>query len=185
MRTLFIILCLFSSQAFSYGNYWGFPKTWDFNSLTVQGQPVGAHRGALVWLGGAQSIPSGITTTVLFAGEAYDTDSIHDTSSNTGRLTVPADVSYVRLSANIQWDKWITEKKTTFLYRNGSLYNGPPKVRFSNLDAGTTIGHTHVLDSPIIPVSPGDYFEIRVNQANAVARNVDWDSTWFAMEIIQ
>jgi hypothetical protein len=55
-------------------------------SLGLATTPVGAR----VYKAAVQSIPNGVTTTLTFDSERFDTDGFHSTSSNTERLTIPA-----------------------------------------------------------------------------------------------
>ena len=56
--------------------------------------------GAFVYNSTTQSFAATTLTTITFDSEAYDTSSIHSTSSNTGRLTAPV-TGYYRISGGI------------------------------------------------------------------------------------
>jgi hypothetical protein len=52
----------------------------------------------------AQTIPNNIVTVLTFSAENFDTNTYHSTSSNTGRLTVPAGkAGYYRIYYSIQY----------------------------------------------------------------------------------
>ena len=57
-------------------------------TLAVAGLPT--FRGALAYNDGTQTINNTTVTAITFGAESYDTDTLHDTSSNTSRITVPS-----------------------------------------------------------------------------------------------
>jgi len=61
---------------------------------------VAAFSGALVTISSAQSIPHNTQDVLLFDTEEYDEGDWHSTSSNTSRLTVPANVSRIQLTGS-------------------------------------------------------------------------------------
>jgi hypothetical protein len=150
--------------------------------------------GALVYITATQSISDTTFTSINFTSEAYDTDSIHDNSTNNERLTVPAGVIKIRLSLQIGFAANATGGRAITLLKNG----GPvgvggvwetetsPDASWDTMLTGTT---------GIISVTGGDYFEARVYQTSGGALNVvnapqfggsgDPNQTWFAMEILE
>lgn len=139
------------------------------------GRVIVPHRGALVY-GSTQSIPNGsVPTTVNWPSESYDTDSIHSTVTNTGRLTVPSGVVKVRLSAGIT----LTSGATSVIVRiDKNVSSAYPGVPNPINDGGA------VVSTPVLNVTGGDFFQCVVRQSGAAAENVDVNS-WFAMEIIE
>ena len=57
---------------------------------------------ARVYHGGATTIGNGSIGTLSFTSERYDTDSIHNTSTNAGRLTAQTAGIY-SISGNVEW----------------------------------------------------------------------------------
>lgn len=120
---------------------------------------------------------------LTFNSESYDTDSIHDTSSNTSRLTVPTGVTYVRLSYAISAQN-VTGGADCFaaVKKNGSFMTiGAPSVV---LDAQSSTIPRVAATSPILAVTAGDYFELDWQTTGDTASDVLSAGTWFAMEII-
>lgn len=119
---------------------------------------------------------------VAWDQEVYDTDSIHDNVTNNSRLTVPSGVSYIRLTAtvafaNVSVDTYILAS----IFKGGSgTYDG---FTAQSVEVGTITTPRVNLTSPVLAVSPGDYFEIRLTIEDT---SVDITATQssFAMEIV-
>lgn len=154
-------------------------------------RPANVFRGALVYKTATQVIETGAPgEAVLFASEYYDTDGFHDTVSNTSRLIVPAGtgITYVRLSAMIEWEGSNDGYRQIRLYKNGSAMTAPT-IMIRDSAVGTN-AHTQGFSTPPLPVTAGtDYFEIYVSH-NAAAADLDINVTttagaaWFAIESV-
>jgi hypothetical protein len=122
---------------------------------------------------------------VPFDQDVYDTDDIHDTSSNTSRLTVPAGVTHIRLTASIKValvdeSRWILAD----IYKNGGsglTWAGGVYQRME-ISAAVTTGPSAV--SAVLEVTPGDYFELFLQVEIDTSVTID-TQTWFAMEIVK
>lgn len=71
---------------------------------------------------GDQSIANDTNTTVTWTGtDVFDTDAFHDTSTNTGRLTIPSGKDgYYKIYWTVQWGSAnATGRRTCQLYKNG------------------------------------------------------------------
>lgn len=137
-------------------------------------------KGALVLKSATQSIPGSATTPLTWQVEQYDTDGFFTTGQPT-RLTVPAGVIRVRLSAGLTFTASFTELTVMQILRNGATFNGAPVIR-NNGNAGDGIN----LSTPVLDVVPGDYWEATILQGNATAKDVSASgNTWFALEVIQ
>lgn len=164
----------------------------ELNSLwgvggNVQAQLDGKRaifRGCLAYKQANQSIAAGAGgTAVVFDAEIYDTDEIHSTVTNASRLTVPAGVTRVSLSANVTFEPTAYFTQIAFAKNGSSAFVGGVA---SDLVALVY----HNISTAAIPVVGGDYFELRVSHGDASPINVkgmgDASSvTWFAMEIIE
>lgn len=145
-----------------------------------------AFRGCLAYKTTDGRIPDSELTDLLFDAEYYDTDSIHSTSSNTARLTVPSGVAYVRLTSYIH----ITQNSAThvviYLVKNSStiMMTVNPAIDSGIYPIGVA------LTSPVLPVTAGDYFRISVLQVGSSDFDVDGHAsspasqTSFGMEIV-
>jgi len=108
------------------------------------------------------------TLTVLtFNSERYDTDSYHSTSSNTGRLTAPADGSYFIL-ANVRFAANSIGERRLVL-----LLNGTTNIAYKLFMPVTTGSVTLEQISTIYQLSAGDYVEVQAYQTSGGNLNVE------------
>lgn len=111
--------------------------------------------GALVHHSATQTVNSTFSA-LTWDTEDYDTDSWHDTGTNPERLTVPSGVSYVRICMNMLDTSSVTGQWITALYMNGSdIFPGACRNEIE-----TAGGDAVSVTSPVIAVTPGDYFEM-------------------------
>jgi hypothetical protein len=90
--------------------------------------------GARVTGAGAQSVPSGGTLIVAFNAEVYDTDNMHDNTTNNSRLTCRTAGVYL-LSASVALNSGAQPATLTFML-NGSNFrisNHPAAMQFLNI----------------------------------------------------
>jgi hypothetical protein len=140
--------------------------------------------GALAYTTATSPIATATNHTVAWNNELYDTAGMHDNAVNNSRLTVPAGVQSVRLTAQIMWQSNATGIRWAVIMKNGTpTYNGSTKLYRNAVNGSVT---TLLLTSPILTVSPGDYFEVRVHQTSGGNLNLEGgaDDAWFAMEAI-
>jgi hypothetical protein len=160
----------------------------DRTSLSIEAvetvAPSTNPRGALVTLA-ADEVDADYTTAtaVPFDAEQYDTDTVHDNSTNNTRLTVPAGVRHIQLVGQVQASSVIADEWMQIdIRKNGSA----AYIGFAQQmnEIGKTESGTQVV-SPILEVIAGDYFELFLRvQTEATITLVD-DQTWFAMEIVE
>ena len=121
-----------------------------------------------------------------FQSTVYDTDAFWD-AGNPSRLTIPAGVTKVRLQGSLS----LKPSATT-----GGVF-----ISFEKNDAGSAVGsgvftvrqgtsgytnNDFAANTAVIPVTSGDYFELRVNSTSS-----NWDDiqagnrTWFAIEVVE
>ena len=153
--------------------------------LLVNGVQIG-YRGAMAHKSSTQSVPddSANFTTVLFEATQHDTDSIHNGAVNSSRLTVPANVSKVKLNFQIALDSiGDTGRVFSKTVMNGSGFIGdiliaaePPLASTKTYLSGET---------SVVNVSAGDYFELEILQNSGSAQDIDNGATWFSMQIIK
>lgn len=144
-------------------------------------------RGALVTKNSTtQSIPNTTETAILFDTSFYNTESVHNGVSNTSRLTVPANVSKIKLFAQVTFAANATGFRMAYIRKNGSsatTFSGQPKD--GRIASPATFATAMSLASPLVQVVPGDYFELVVQQTSGGALDVQLNNlTWFAMEIV-
>ncbi len=136
-------------------------------------------RGALAISTASQNIPHVTLTAINWSTETYDTDNIHESTTHPSRLTVPAGVTYARLSANTQWASNSVGFRYITIHKNGTEVVGLPVSK--KIASYETEDNIH---SAIIPVTGGDYFDFLVYQDSGSSLSFSYGRSWFAMEII-
>lgn len=157
-------------------------------TVAVSGAPGGGFRGALVALtaNAASANYTGAGQAVSFGSgtEIYDTDSIHDETTNPSRLTVPSGVTKVRLSGQIAITGGTSGNALLpFLSKNGT--GGGFAGRPGQWTATSTSSGTVQFNSPALPVAAGDYFELIMADQSDTSIVLTANDTWFAMEIVE
>jgi len=111
-----------------------------------------------------QSIPNETWTTINFPSEYFDTDALHDNSTNNSRMTCPADGTYL-LTAHIEWADNGTGSRKARIMLNGETnicqVETPP--------VNNTAVHN---PSTFYKCSADDYFEVQVYQSSGGALNL-------------
>jgi hypothetical protein len=121
-----------------------------------------------VYNNAAQTIASGSYTTLTFDSEYFDTDAIHSTVTNTGRLTVPAGLG----------GKWLVTfaifvgGATITVYTPKLQVNGNDYNRFVDTTPGNSESLT-IVGTQTLNLSAGDYVELLVYQNSGSNRLVD------------
>lgn len=117
-----------------------------------------------------QSINSGVATVVTWDTEDFDTDTMHDTGSNTSRLTAPIAGKYL-VYGIAQWvidaTGSLAKMVGFYFYKNGSIYNLGNFIP----DGTGTIG-TICTGSVIVSLAAADYMEMYVYQESGGAMNL-------------
>lgn len=165
------------------GTFTATDQTGVYSSLHYQQNANPSFRGALVNISSNYAISNNFPTRVEFDSESYDTDSIHSTTVNNNRLTVPLGVTRVKLVAQAMFDTNGTGFRYLHIIKNGSGVTrvGLPLMR---LDASATTDTDMQLSSAVVSVTSGDYFELEVFQNSGSDLNIE-AAMWFSMEIIE
>lgn len=141
-------------------------------------------RGALVTKDADQGTADYTTpAAVSWDLEVYDTDDIHEGVTNPTRLSVPAGVSYVRLTGQVTITGVTTENQTRIaISKNGDEdFAGGASAWDGSIATSRRIN----ISTPVLAVVGGtDYFELVLEQTTDTSVTVLDDRTWFAMEII-
>lgn len=115
----------------------------------------------------------------------YDTDDFW-AGAAPSRLTVPAGVTKVRLTASVSFEGLATAGSVfAQFFRNGaSLSPGSgPTARQSNTGFSDNV---LPLVSPVVNVTAGDYFEVRATVSMSGQDQILEDyRTWFALEVVE
>lgn len=136
------------------------------------------YKRALVRRTATQSFSAGVTATLAWDAEEYDTDSMHDTVTNNSRLTVPSGCTKARPTFAVRLTN-TTGVKTAWVTKNGSDYFGMPGCDSDTLSTDQINGIGAWVD-----VTPGDYFELKFLSSIACATEVAGvpQGTWFSLE---
>jgi len=141
-----------------------------------------SFRGALVKDAANHTLSDSTFTVLTFDTEAYDTDTIHDTVTNSSRLTVPSGVTKVRVTGMVSWSANATGIRYSYIYINNSpSYTGRGAI---HQDGSSTSQLDQAISTAIVEVTSGDYFELFSYQSSGGNLDV-LSSTWLAMEIIE
>jgi hypothetical protein len=160
------------------------------NNITRLITSTSDFRGAMVYRTSAQSISTASWTKVSWNATNYDTSSI--VSGNT--LVVPSGVTRVRLKCNILFNGVSASLDTAArvsITKNGqsfasNSYIGQPHCSIGLNQAGPSAN----LESPVLTVIAGDYFEVEVRQDSGSSLDIAPTNTknanvcWFSMEIV-
>lgn len=141
-------------------------------------------KGALVYHNTTQSINNSTDTVCLFNSEIYDTNGFHDVSTNTSRFTIPAGVSFIRLTAGVRFGANATGIRQACFLKNGSL---PTPNAFVRVDIDASTEHSLNFSSPIFSCVEGDYFEVIAFQSSGGALNISTSTNghFFQIEVIE
>jgi len=125
-----------------------------------QGASTATFVGARVYGSAVQSITTATTTLLTWNTESYDTDAFHDTSTNTGRFTIPAGkAGKYLLNIKTMWDSSSnTGGRNLILYKNGAAI----------LDSEFSLSTRGNLQMSLVSAQSAavaDYFEVYVFQS--------------------
>lgn len=165
---------------------WTTPRTWVKGDFPTVGRMNADLRdnplflmtviGARVYLGATQSIPNNADTTVTWDTEGFDSDSMHNQSSVTSRLTVNTVGKYmVGCTLYFATSGANTTQKRVRMYRNRSGVDTEiarsaersPGVSWNEAFLAGTVDDNQV----------GDYFYVQAFQDSGSAQNLVINST--------
>jgi hypothetical protein len=134
----------------------------------VGGGGGGAFVGCSASNSANQSLANNTATLLTWNAEHFDTDAIHDTSTNPGRFTVPAGMGGKwQMVAHLTFASHATGQRTVELRVNGGT---DPVVRDRR---GAFTGDCYVsFAAPVLNLAAGDYVELYGLQNSGGALNV-------------
>ena len=120
---------------------------------------------------------------ILWDTEVYDVGGWHDTGSNTSRFTVPSGVSYARLTACLAVTSLNANAATyAWVTKNGDNVAATRHTNLPTVHADASPAFQWLnLASAAIPVSAGDYFELRLETGGDGSTTLE-DYSWFSIE---
>lgn len=133
---------------------------------SVSGGAVVKDISAHAFNSAAISVADNIDTLLTFDSERYDTDGIHSTVSNTGRLTAQTAGKYL-VSARAAFAGNAANRRVIYLRLNGVTKIGEHAV----LPPGGS-PDCYMCLTTLVNLAVGDYVEVLVNQNSGVALNI-------------
>lgn len=134
--------------------------------MTVPGAVVsGDIIGARAYNSGNISIPNDTSTALTFDTERWDTDDIHDLSTNTGRLTCVT-AGYYLIIGQVSFDSDADGYRFVIIWLNETT-----SVASQRLGANPS-GATRVEVMTIYELAVGDYVELQVRHTAGAALDV-------------
>ena len=123
--------------------------------------------GCYVYKNGTnQSIANTTVTNITFQSEQFDTNSLHDNTTNNSRITIPAGYAgKYQINANVNFAGNATGDRELYIYVNNSAYY------CYNVQKGTSSLNS-LQNSLIVNLAAADYIEIKVWQDSGGALNV-------------
>lgn len=137
-----------------------------FRALVLADIPI--NPSCLAFNSGNQSIPNASETLITYDSELYDTDTIHSTSSNTGRLTAKTAGKY-SISLNINFANNSTNIRFASIRLNGTTLIGAAASRAIN--DGAFRSYLSVSAQYILAVN--DYVDSTAYQDSGGALNIE------------
>lgn len=120
---------------------------------------------ARVYKDAAQALTTGVATTLSFNQETFDTDTMHDNSTNNSRLTITTAGLYLIIT-QISFASNSTGVRQGWFLKNGTTAYGYTSVAAANGD------HTVVQVETLAQLAAADYIEVQANQTSGGNLNI-------------
>ena len=127
---------------------------------------VSPDKSARVYHSVAQTTSNATRLALAFDSERFDTDSIHDTSTNNSRLTCQTAGVYV-ITGTISYAANATGIRNIEIRLNGSTF-----IALSHIDAVSS-GNMNMTTATIYQLAVDDYVELTVRQTSGGALDVE------------
>ncbi|MCH7843503.1 MAG: hypothetical protein IID01_12150 [Chloroflexi bacterium] len=132
-----------------------------------------ANIGARAYHSANQSITHNTGTTLAFNSERWDTDTIHDTSSNNSRLTCKTAGKYT-IVGQIEWDANSSSERLLKIRLNGST----TIALITSLPMGGALFDTTAQVVTTYDLAVNDYVELFVQQNTGGSLNIKAKANW-------
>ncbi|MFN4282370.1 MAG: hypothetical protein ACK4NA_07005 [Alphaproteobacteria bacterium] len=154
---------------------------WGATGVGIFQRALLPFRGALVRRTANFSVSTtGAYVPIPWQSAVYDSDALWDAGQPT-RLTVPAGVTKVRLTGNIEWQTSPTSQLVEIRMNGGAVVGGGSFIVRG--DSGYS-NQMRNIASAVLPVVAGDWFELAVFvSASGELRSLE--RTWFALEVVE
>jgi hypothetical protein len=118
-----------------------------------------------------QAIANTTYTKLTFNTEQFDTNTFHDNSTNTSRMTIPAGkAGKYLITGYINWQSNSTGQRVFVVYKNNSL--------FQSFGSEAASGNANAISSFVMDLAVADYVELAAYQSSGGSLNVD-DGRYF------
>jgi predicted enzyme related to lactoylglutathione lyase len=121
----------------------------------------------LVYNSAAIAVPTNTETALTFNSERFDTDTMHSTSVNTGRITFTTAGTYL-VGGSIRW----ADAASTAAQRLAIRLNGTTKITEALNNHANNGGSPLEVGGRLYPFSAGDYIELVAYQNTGGTINV-------------
>lgn len=129
--------------------------------------PAGATFVGCSLENGSITLSNNTDTILTFSTELFDTDSMHSTTTNTGRITIPSGKGgYYHFNWSMVFDNNSSGNRRCRLKKNGSTFDLGPVITVKGN------GFTPVANSCIVSTVAGDYWELEAFQDSGGNLNV-------------
>jgi hypothetical protein len=154
---------------------------WGATGVGIFQRALLPFRGALVRRTTNFSVSTtGAYVAIPWQSAVYDSGALWDAGQPT-RLTVPAGVTKVRLTGNIEWQTSPTSQLVEIRINGGAVIGGGSFI--ARGDSGYS-NQMRNIASAVLPVVAGDWFELTVFvSASGELRGME--RTWFALEVVE
>lgn len=155
----------------------------DPTGLMITGAGVRANLSARVKLTSDKATTTGTGAFVSWDAAVHDDAALWN-AGDPSKLTVPAGgFTRAELTCNLLWQGGSSGYRTVDIRKNGFLFDGSPGHTTWPGSTDAPGQNIHVLD---VPVTTGDYFQVRVVQNSGGSLNVVANSlSSFAMKLIR
>jgi len=123
-------------------------------------------QGARVYHNANQSIPHNTLTALAFNSERYDTDTIHDNTTNNERLTCKTAGKYI-ITAGAGWAPNANKQRFLHIRLNGATYIASQVFKAAGDGEGTNMALATLYELAV-----NDYVEVLAYQYSGVAINI-------------
>ena len=142
---------------------------------------AGGFVGASVYKTANQSIANNTAAALTFTNENFDTNSIHDNSTNTSRFTIPSGKDGKWLfTAIVTWDANSTGQREIRIRKNNTASTEVYNIMQTISSGSPSQGISFIADAVAT-----DYFELYCKQNSGGALNVLGDATFTNYTIFQ
>ncbi|MFT6922237.1 MAG: hypothetical protein ACJA1C_001239 [Crocinitomicaceae bacterium] len=162
----------------------------DSTGIAALGYVAGPHTGGLFFMGTARAknmgspnpnvdneIPTGTTTTIRWQNINDNYGSAIGGTNNT-TITIPAEVQWIKINSSIIYDQNLTTtdiKSTFFVNKNGSPFTDLTNSGYMTYQVFNALYGLHY-SSELIPVTPGDVFDIGLFHNAGSSLYLSWGS---------